>query len=332
MRNLWIRFGCFLTGYNYTIVANSSEMAAKAVKRYTAALLIVCILWSFIGYTFTQRYIHASNFGSLAGALVMVIIIIQVERQIILTMQPNRWLYVFRGVIALTMAIIGAVIIDQIIFKEDIELEKITSIEERVKQALPPKTQELRNQIAALDTAIQKKDYDRAVISNDISSNPMILSTTTQSMPTKLASSSTDSTGRKSTSEKIVYTTSAINSKVPNPKIALLGPIDQTLTNLRAQKTVKENDLLNIRPKVEEEIRSKVGFLDELKIMYLLIKGSGVALTVWLLWFFFLLGLEMLVLVSKINDKKNDYEETVMHQMNLQMKKLSLMAKLAERN
>lgn len=332
MRNLWVRFGCFLTGYNYRIVANSSEMAAKSVKRYTSAMLIVCVLWSFIGYTFTKRYIHAGPYGSIVGSLVLVFIIIQVERQIILTMDPSRWLYLSRGIIALTMAIIGAVIIDQIIFKEDIELEKITSIEERVRLALPPKTEELRNQIAALDTAIEKKEHDRTIISDDISKNPMITTTTTQSQQTKLTSTKIDISGVKTTSEKLAPSITAINTKIPNPKIALLGPIDQTLTSLRAQKTIKENDLLNIRPKVEQEIRSKVGFLDELKVMYQLIKASGVALTVWLLWFLFLLGLEMLVLVSKINDKKNDYEETVMHQMNLQMKKLSLMAKLAERN
>ena len=332
MSNLWIRFGCFLTGYNYTIVSNSSEMAAKAVKRYTSAMLIVCILWAFIGYTFTDRYMHAGQAGSLAGALVMVLIIVQVERQIILTMQPNTWLYIFRGVIALAMAIIGAVIIDQIIFKEDIELEKITSIEERVRKALPPKTEELRSQIAAVDSALQKKDAERSIIVNDINANPMIMSTTTQSLPTKLSRTTTDTSGSRTTSEQVVNTNSVINTKVPNPKIALLEPIDKTIAVLREQKSVKESDLLNIRPKVEAEIRSKTGFLDELKVMYALIADSGVALTVWLLWFFFLLGLEMLVLVSKINDKRNDYEETVLHQMNLQMKKLSLMAKLADKN
>jgi len=154
MKNWWIRFGCFLTGYNYGIVRNSSEVSAKAVKRYTSALMIVCILWSFIGYSFINRYVHGGTWGSLIGASLFVIIIIQIERQIILSINPTKWLYIFRGVIAIMMAIIGAIIIDQIIFKEDIDLEKITFIEARVKKALVPKTEELRNQIANLDTAV----------------------------------------------------------------------------------------------------------------------------------------------------------------------------------
>src|SRR5687768_5264852 len=152
MRRWWVKFGCFLTGYNYTIVRNSSEVTAKAVKRYTSAMIIVCIIWSFIGYVFTDRYLHGGRNGSIIGALVMIVIIVQIERQIILSINPSKLLYISRALIATMMAIIGAIIIDQIIFKEDIELEKITSIEERVKKALPPKTEELRAQILTLDS------------------------------------------------------------------------------------------------------------------------------------------------------------------------------------
>ena len=68
MKNWWIRFGCFLTGYNYSIVRNSSEVAAKTVKRYTSAMLIVCILWAFIGYCFTRRYLHGGSLRFCGGS------------------------------------------------------------------------------------------------------------------------------------------------------------------------------------------------------------------------------------------------------------------------
>lgn len=332
MKNWWIRFGCFLTGYNYQIVSNSSEVAAKAVKRYTSALLIVCILWSFIGYTFVQRYVHGGLWGSIVGAIVFVVVIIQIERQIILSVTPSLWLYISRGLIAVLMAIIGAIIIDQIIFKEDIELEKITSIEERVKKALPPKTEELRHQIASLDTALFKKENERLQLLSELEKNPTIKSVASQSTPTVVRSTTTDSTGNSTTSEQVKNTTSVRVSTIMNPRQALVQPIEQNITDLRTQKSEKETALLNIRPKLEQEISSRVGFLDELEVMFSLISRSKVALGVWLIWFFFLLGLEMLVLISKINEKKNDYEETIMHQMNLQMKKLHVLAKMAEGN
>lgn len=332
MINWWVRFGCFLTGYNYRIVMNSSEVAAKAVKRYTSALLIVCILWAFIGYSFTSRYVHGGLWGSIVGAIVFVVIIIQIERQIILSINPSKWLYVSRGLIAFLMAIIGAIIIDQIIFKEDIELEKITSIEERVKKALPPKTEELRHQIASLDTAIFKKDNERLALINELERNPTIKTVSTQSAPTIIKRTTTDSNGMSSTQEQVKNTTSVSVSNIINPKQALLQPLEQNTADLRSQKSEKETALLNVRPMLEKEISSKVGFLDELEVMFSLISNSKVALCVWLIWCFFLLGLEMLVLISKVNEKKNDYEETIMHQMNLQMKKLQVLAKMAEGN
>jgi hypothetical protein len=332
MKNWWIKFGCFLTGYNYGIVRNSSEVSAKAVKRYTAALLIVCILWCFIGYTFTKRYVHGGPWGSLVGGLVFVVIIIQIERQIILSINPTKWLYVARGVIAMLMAIIGAIIIDQIIFKEDIDLEKITFIEARVKKALVPKTEELRNQIANLDTAIYKKEFERTNLIADVGRSPTTVVYSIQSSTRTEKSTKIDSTtGKPVIIEKSAPVSVTTSSNVANPKISLIPPLDETIKNLRTQKTEKENALLNIRPQLEKEISSKVGFLDELEVMYSLITRSGVALSIWLIWFLFLLGLEMLVLISKINEKEDDYGKTVKHQMDLQMKKLELFAKMAER-
>lgn len=332
MQNWWIRFGCFLTGYNYGIVRNSSEVAAKSVKRYTSAVLIVCILWAFVGYTFTERYLHGGTWGSVAGALVLVVIVIQIERQIILSINPTRWLYLARGVIAITMAIIGAVIIDQIIFKEDIELEKISFLGDRVKKALPPRTEELKNQLASLDTAVEKKENERLALIADIERNPTIKAISSQQIPNRVTETTRDSSGQIRTVEKIKTTTAISVTNSANPKIAMLLPLEQNIKALRDQKGEKEQSLLNVRTELENEIRSKVGFLDELKVMFKLITDSNIALGVWLLWFGFLIGLECLVLISKINEKENDYEKRIKHHMELQIRKLAALARMAEGN
>lgn len=66
--------------------------------------------------------------------------------------------------------------------------------------------------------------------------------------------------------------------------------------------------------------------------MYSLITRSNVALAVWLIWFFFLLGLEMLVLISKVNEKENDLDRKVKHHMELQLRKLEVFSEMAERD
>src|SRR6185437_2241592 len=328
MQNWWIRFGCFLTGFNYRIIKASSEIAAKSVKRYTSALLIVCVLWSFIGFMFVRRYMNGTAASSVAGALIMVFIVIQIERQIILSVDPPKLLYWCRGIIAVLMAILGSIIIDQIIFKDDIELEKVTYLNQRVDDALPPKTNQIKSQISALDTAIQKKDSERSTIIAEVTKNPFIRSTVSQTSPTKVNTTTRDSSGKVVTEEKVIMSTTAVTSNVMNPKQQLIGPLEQILIYLRKQKSDREDSLLNIRPALEKEIKSKVGFLDDLKLMFKLISNSNVALGVWLIWFLFLMGLEMLVLVSKIGEKPNDYTETLKHQMALQIKKLNVLSHL----
>ncbi len=84
MREHWIKVGCFLTGYNYTILKNCSEVSKKTVKRYTAAMIIMCLLWGMIGYSFANRYLHAPFEASVACSVLFIIVVIQIERQIIM--------------------------------------------------------------------------------------------------------------------------------------------------------------------------------------------------------------------------------------------------------
>jgi len=296
MKNWWIRFGCFLTGYNYHIVNSSSEVAAKAVKRYTAALLIVMILWAFVGYTFTQRYLEGSLMSSIFGACIAVVIIIQVERQIILSVHPTKKLFIARGMLAFMMALLGAVIIDQIILKQDIELEKPNYVSKRVNELLPDKTAELKTQIFALDSTVRAKELELQMLIEDVSKTPLIPNISTRTQVVPIAKVQTDSAGRTSTVIVREPSTTIVRSNSVNPKQLMLAPLDSTIRNLRAEKALKDNALLNIRPALEAEISAKTGFLDELNIMMGLISNSATSLRFLLLWFFFLLFIGELVL------------------------------------
>ncbi|WP_298737822.1 DUF4407 domain-containing protein [uncultured Chitinophaga sp.] len=330
MKHIWVRFGCFMTGYNYNILRKCSEAAFKSVKKYTAAMLIVCILWFFIGFTFAHRYLSLGLPGCFIAGLLSTIVIVQVEKQIVLSLHPGRLLLIFRGCLAFMMSILGAVIIDQILFEKDIEIEKMSYISQKVDKILPSKTEELRKQIAALDTAIARKEVEKEAYVDDISKRPTITATTTQTATKRVPEHTTTSSGKdtiiwKATSEHIVGTT-----LVPNPKIALISSLDSSISQLRQQRVQKENDLLHMKPALEKEMKANTGFLDELTIMARMLSASYVALCFWLLWILFFLFIEMLVLFSKMGDGVNDYEKTVLHHMNLQMRRLDALGKAFE--
>ena len=228
------------------------------------------------------------------------------------------------------MAIIGSVIIDQIIFQQDIELEKITFIEARVNKALDSKTKELRSQIQDLQDAIVKKEVERQNYISEISRNPtsIIYSTTSTNKIEKNVT--IDPTGNNVTTEKSIPVKVVNSSNVPNPKISMIVPLQQSINDLSIQKSKKESALLNIRPQLEKDISNKVGFLDELEVMFSLITKSTVALMIWLIWFILLFGIEILILVSKSGETENDYDRIVKHHMTLQMKKLDLFERMAK--
>jgi len=323
----WLKFGCFLTGYNYHIVKASSEVSAKTVKRYTSAMIIICLLWSFVGYTFAERYVKAGWFGSIVGGIVMCLIIVQIERQIILSIHKNNFLFVFRGVIAIMMAVLGSIIIDQMIFKEDIEQKKILLLDNKVNSIYPLKAKELKTQISELDTTINSKELERKNLVGDLSLNPTIKIVTSQVSSVPVPTTTIDSTNKPIYDTKLLKSKSSTISSIENPKMSLLAPLDNQIAYLRQQKSIKDNAMLTLRESVEKDIKSKVGFLDELNIMISLVTQSLAAMIVYVVLFLFLFGLEMFILVSKWGDNvRNDYDETVIHQMDLQLYKLKLLA------
>ncbi|MBL0881805.1 MAG: DUF4407 domain-containing protein [Chitinophagaceae bacterium] len=327
IRESWIKIGCFLTGYNYFILKNCSEVSKKSVKKYTAAMIIMCLLWGIIGYSFANRYLHASASTSMACSLVFIIVIIQIERQIIMQTHKNNYLQIFRGVIAVMMAIIGSIIIDQIIFKDDIELEKEQFINNKIEIIYPSRASIRQKQIDQLKNQLNDKNKQRVALNAEIQNNPVINTTTTQSSPVPVTYSETDTvTGKMITRTQYVNKATIGRSQIPNPNIALIAPLDSQINSLQRMILSQGDSLSNLRSSIERTLKEKTGFLDELNIMFSLLGKSVPALVVYLIWFFLLLGLEFFILMNKRHEKATDYDAMIAHQMDMHVKKLNLLS------
>lgn len=316
MKHFWLKFGCFLTGYNYNLIKNSSEASVMSVKKYLSALIIVGILWVFIGFSFSQRYIHTEFWGSLIVALIMLIIVIQIERQIILSTGRNNMALIFRSVIAVVMAVVGSVIIDQVIFKEDIEKQKISNVQSEVNSILSTKTAQLDAEIGSLDSLLARKEHERLAIIDEVTRKPFVKGSTSERKNHILKITKPDG----SSGDSVITRTDLTLTDIQNPKAGLIPAIDQQIAEIRAQITEKQKSRLNIREDLEKELKSRTGFLDELKTLMSVLTSHPLALIVWILIFVFFLALEIFVLVIKFGDVKNDYEKTVFHQMDLKNK------------
>lgn len=318
MKKILLKASCFITGYNYFIIKNSSQVSCNLVKKYFSAILIVSLLWGFVGYSFSQRYLKLNVLGSIITGLIMIVVVIQIERQIILTSGQNLTAKIFRIIIALVMAVIGSVIIDQIVFKEDVDKLKLSRIQSDVDAILVSKTAELNKQITSLDTIIQKKQKERDEVWKEISGNPTIITLVREKRNIKTTVRLPDGILK----DTIVVKIDLISKEIPNPKNEYLAQLDIQIREQTDKKMAKQNDLINIRQNLEDELKSKTGFLDELTTLFDILLSRGIALFVWICLFVFFLSIELFVLVTKLSDKLNAYSIIIQHEDTIKRQKV----------
>lgn len=317
--NWWTKTGCLITGWNYEILGTCTEASRKQLKKYSSAILILIILWALIGYLFAQRYVGAPRWGCIIAAIIFVIIIVQIERQIILTVGKNKWLGLFRFVIAFIMAILGSAILDQIIFKDDIEKKMIQIVDRQVNEQLPNRLTIIDKKLQELQIEIDSLDRKNLELYDEISRRPTIptVSRTTTTIQMKQADGSSITRPQ----------TTISTTPIPNPKVKEAEVNTQHLDELRKQKEAYTQRKMQAETTLRQELKTKQGFLEELNAIIEILAERKVALFFYLILFGFLMFLELFVVVSKIGDTKSDYDLVVEHQLKQKIKTLEQLVK-----
>ncbi len=303
----WIKLGCFLTGWNSQILKSCSEASFKQLKKYTAALIILIVLWAFTGYCFAERYVGAPVWGCIITSIIFVVIVLQIERQIILTVGRNKWPSIFRIFIAFIMAILGSTIIDQIIFGEDIDRKMIEIVDRNVEEQLPMRLSIIDGKLTDIQTEIDSLDKVNLALNDEIMKKPTI--TTVSTSTTYQRELQTDGT-YKEVPQRTVST-----SPVENPRIKQVETNNENLKRLRQQHEDYTTQKIEAESTLRKELASKTGFLEELNAMMEILLTRKIAMAFYIIVFLFLISLELFVVTSKIGDQKSDYELIVEHQL-----------------
>lgn len=315
MRESWLKLGCFLTGWNYAILRNCTEASKKKLKKYTSALIILLIIWFTVGYSFASTYVKGNFITSFSIAIVVCIIILQIERQIILSVGKNHIQVLFRFIIALVMGFLGSAIFDQILFKDDLEKRMIKVVDQQVREQLPyrlnvidAKIVEAQKELDSLRTVTQQ-------LHDDVEKRPTqtIISTSHTNIPDK------DSLGNT-----IYRRQSSIDrQQIPNPKFKEIEANNINMHRLDSIKNVFTQHRMKEETNLRKELGSKKGFLEELDAMISILKESSTAFWFYILLFVFLFSLEMLVVFVKSDKYICDYEKIVEHQMAVKDKRIN---------
>lgn len=104
----------FLTGADHNLLWTSDPGSKKRYEAYAIAMLFPVAIWGYLGYKISGDQVW--------GALITSLVVWLFDR-VILMNGSNGWLKGVRVVIALSMSLIGMVIIDEQIYHQDIEQE-----------------------------------------------------------------------------------------------------------------------------------------------------------------------------------------------------------------
>ena len=319
MKKLWIHIGCLLTGWDYQILQTCTEASRKQLKKYTSALLILIILWGLIGFLFAERYVQIPWWGCSITAFFMIIIVLQIERQIILTVGDLGWLKSFRILIALIMAIIGSAIIDQIIFKDDIQKKMIEIVDMQVENQLPHRLNVIDKKILELKKNVDSLDKKNLTLYDEIYKKPTIntISTNVTNKQLQLADGSF----------KTVQETSISKNPIANPKIMEAETNTKHLESFRKQLDEYTREKINVEYDLREELKTKQGFLEELGAVVEILMENYIAFIFYFMLFLFLMSLELFVVFSKVGDNECDYDLIIKHQLDQKKKTLNELVK-----
>lgn len=291
---------CGFIGWNYLLYRESYEASRQMLKIYTSALLIIMTLWFIIGIVFSQRYIGVSSTPKLILAGVIFALVVYWIEKIIILHVGGKGIYIFRIILAVCMAIVGAFIFDQIIFRNDLE-EAVRQHEyKKIKQE---QTDKIAN---------AQKEIDRLILKNDS------LNTIISLRPTiKVVESGTTRTGvRDSLGNEIIQRHTNIK-QVDNPIIAQVSANNDLIN--RYVEEVSNLNRVNIDELTDNRIKNKkTGFLEELKVSVSVVFSELISTLFYGFLTTVMLCLELFVVSLKFfKGRKCDYDLMVEHQLEL---------------
>ena len=250
--------------------------------------------------------------GGVIGGLLMSFIILQIERIIILSHHISWGGKVFRIILGLVMALLGAMIMDQFTFQDDIDKQKKLSLDKNVKEAIQEREEDIRVQLEETDSIINVSSARLLLISSELQKNPVIV--------TKRPTTSTE----KDSLGEIKSTITNIETVVSeNPLQSEFDFVKKQIEEFNKKKNDLNDHLITLEQKTRMELEKLSGFLDELILLKEIVMSNWVGLFVYFLFLFFFLSLELFILIMKMSDKESDYDKLIAHQVDVRTEMLS---------
>ncbi|WP_290437740.1 DUF4407 domain-containing protein [Muribaculum intestinale] len=310
MKDIWTKFSCHFVGWDYNLLKECSMGSRKTLQRYVGAIILLMLLWFYIGHGMAARYFKmGSQWSQIGVAIVFSFIIWIIERQIILIVGKNKVIGTIRIALAIIMALLGATIIDQTLFGKDIDAQMAKVIEQRTDEIFNYQSRIIDNELTQNRQELDSLEIQVAALSEAINNKPKIQ--TWLQTPVGV-----DSLG------KPIYAYKQDN--IPNPKMEVRERAYARMNEIRQNMASINNKYQTLRDEVRAKTESNIGLLTELEITFskdVIFSGWASGVFYFAVFLFFLL-IETLVVTGKIYSAPCDYEVLVEHQQEKKRKQI----------
>lgn len=310
MKDLWTKFLCVFIGWDYKILKECSAASKKVLHRYAGAVVLLMLIWAYIGYGMANRYFKVEQeWVKIVVAAIFSFVIWMIERQIILIVGKNKVINWLRFGLAIIMACIGATIIDQTIFGKDIDAQVSTIINERTNNDFAYKKQDIETEMAQNQRELDSLGIKSELLSADINKNPTVSTKSVKAV-------GVDSLGNP------IYAVE--QNPIPNPKQQDLERINSRINILRSNLDSNYKNLQSLRDTLWSQNQKNIGILTELEVTFsdqVILSGWQSILFYSLVFCFFIL-VECFVVTGKAFSKRCDYEILVERQQERKIRQI----------
>jgi len=282
-----LKTACFLTGDNYILLSADTPASKKKVVAMAIAMLVPVLIWIFNGFMLSFQVLKAGLGWSIVTGIICGSIVFFIEKLIIMA-NGNKWLTFFRICIGFIVALLGSMAIDEVVFKDDIDISVAAIKETTISNAKNDEDGRFMglNKFDNLTKNIAEAQakYDNAV---DVA----------------LA----EADGSKGTRNRgIGVVTKLKNQKASERKVDLNALLTQKI-----RLNIVKDSLVN-----QAGIRAKAAFkehalLTRIKALFHLVKKDAYMLGIYILFTLLMFFFEFLVVILKLTWKKTNYERKV---------------------
>lgn len=291
---------CTILGENYELLRKSSPNSRMKVNVLALALMVPTMMWAVTGYLLASEIKGFGIQKSLGFAVFMMVLVFILESLIVRTPKNKtiKWLRVSLGVL---MAFIGSVILDEWLFKEDIDKQMAFNKIELVEKESARIWNESQIGIARLEDEVnlRRQEWDAAI-----------------------GNATREADGTGGSGNKGV-------SAIANLKMTVAAQ-----KQLEYEKAAKQ--LSELKATVETQITDRIGeieaaldtksLLSRMQAMFSLIFSNAVMFIVWFLVTGILFCFEFIVVILKMSWEDTPYEKYKQTLDEIQVRRMTMLS------